>query len=154
METVELGPDDAAELTALYREYGWWADRDRESVATALSNTDLAVGLREGGDLVAAARVVTDFTYYARVYDVIVAAGRRGEGVGRRLVSTLADDGRLSGVNLVLLCREGLAPFYESAGFEPYPEEVDVPEGGREPLRQLVRSREGPRAADADGDEE
>lgn len=143
METVELGPDDAGELTALYREYGWWDDRDPETVETALSNTAVALGVRDAGELVASARVITDFTYYARVYDVVVAEERRGEGVGRTLLSALVDDERLTGVNLVLLCREGLVPFYESAGFEPYPETVAVPEGEREPLVQLIRPREG-----------
>ncbi|ESP89044.1 GNAT family N-acetyltransferase [Candidatus Halobonum tyrrellensis] len=157
METVELDPTDAAELTALYAEYGWWADRDAGAVAAALSNTDLALGVRDGGTLVAAARVLTDFAYYARVYDVVVAADRRGEGLGRALLSALADDERLRGVNLALLCREGLVPFYESAGFEPYPETVGLPEGGEEPLVRMVRPREGLRddeGGDASADDE
>lgn len=153
METVELGADDAAELTALYREYGWWADRDRESVETAVSNTALTLGVRDGGDLVASARVVTDFTYYARVHDVVVAANRRGEGIGRRLVSTLADDERLAGVNLVLLCREGLVPFYESVGFEPYPDTVAAPEADEVRLRQLVHTNAGRDVDDGPADE-
>jgi hypothetical protein len=32
----DLTPDDAAELTALYGEYEWWADRDAENVRRAL----------------------------------------------------------------------------------------------------------------------
>lgn len=38
----------------------------------------------------------------------------------------------------VLLCREGLVPFYESVGFEPYPETVAAPEADEVRLRQLV----------------
>ena len=147
---VDLDPTDAEELLSLYREYGWWDDRQRDDVAEALAHTDVALGLRDGDDLVASARVVTDFVYYARVYDVIVAADRRGEGVGRELLEAAVGDDRLAEVNPVLLCREGLVPLYESVGFEPYPETVAAPEADEVRLRQLVHvERDG---TDEDGD--
>ncbi|MEF8842946.1 MAG: hypothetical protein V5A62_15190 [Haloarculaceae archaeon] len=54
-------------------------------------------------------RVLTEFTYYANVSDVVVAAGRRG-----------------------------LVPFYETVGFELYDGEVGVPEGGTEELVRMT----------------
>ncbi|SHH53952.1 GNAT family N-acetyltransferase [Halobaculum gomorrense] len=143
---VELDAGDAADLHALFGDYGWWDDRERDDVARALANTDLAVGLREhgadadpaAGSLVAGARVITDFVYYARVYDVIVAADRRGDGVGVALVDVLTDHERLDDVKPVLLCREGLVPFYESAGFERYPESVAVPDDDAPDEEDLV----------------
>lgn len=64
---VELDAGDADDLHALFGEYGWWDERERDDVERALANTDLAVGLREhdagteaaSRDLVAAARVLT-----------------------------------------------------------------------------------------------
>ncbi|WP_313691346.1 GNAT family N-acetyltransferase [Halorarum halobium] len=138
LDVVDLDRSDAEELLSRYREYGWWDEREREAVAEALAHTDLAIGLRDGTTLVASARVITDFVYYARVYDVIVAADRRGEGLGRKLLSAILADDRLADVNPVLLCRDGLVPFYESVGFEPYPETVDAPEGEDVELRQLI----------------
>ncbi|MXR41657.1 GNAT family N-acetyltransferase [Halobaculum sp. WSA2] len=138
LRPVELDGDDTEELLALHREYGWWDEREREDVARALANTDLALGLRDGDELVAAARVLTDFVYYARVYDVVVATDRRGDGVGRRLLDVLTDHERLDDVNPVLLCREGLVPFYESAGFERYPESVAVPDDDAPDEEDLV----------------
>lgn len=151
MDVVDLGRDDADELLSLYREYGWWDDRERGNVEDALANTDLAVGVRDGETLVAAARVITDFVYYARVYDVIVAADRRGEGIGRELLSALVEDERLAEVNPVLLCREGLVPFYESVDFEPYPETVAAPETDEAGLRQLIHVGRG--TGEQDGSE-
>jgi len=90
-------------------------------------------------DLVASARVLTDYTYYATVYDVIVAADRRGEGVGRTLMEAVTghpDLQELSGLSL--LCRRGLVPYYESVGFELYDGEVDVPEGTTEELVRMT----------------
>ena len=140
MQSVELDAADAAELHALFAEYGWWDDRTVSGVRDALAETPLALGLQEDGELVAAARVLTDFVYYARVYDVIVAEEYRTEGVGAELLETVVEHPDLSAVNPVLLCREGLVPFYESAGFEPYPETVAHPEGEDEQLRQLIHT--------------
>ena len=77
MTTVrDLTPADAEALTALYRDYEWWADRTTEDVRRALAGTAVAVGVEADGELVAAARVLTDRTYYAKVYDVLRTAKR------------------------------------------------------------------------------
>jgi predicted GNAT family N-acyltransferase len=135
----ELTPEDAPELTALYEDYDWWADREVADVRAALAAALAAVGVADDGDLVAAARVLTDYRFYATVFDVIVAADRRGEGFGERLVAAVRDHPDLqSTAGLSLLCREGLVPFYESVGFERFDREMAVPEGGTE---ELVRMR-------------
>lgn len=146
MATVrDLTPKDAPELTALYEEYEWWEDRDVEGVRRALTATPVAVGVERGGELVAAARVLTDFQYYATVYDVIVAADCRGEGHGDRLLAGVRGHPALQELpRLALLCREGLVPFYESVGFELFDRDIDVPEGGSEPLVRMIYERESP----------
>ena len=140
--TSDLSPDDAEALTALYDDYEWWADRTVEDVRRALAETPVAVGVEADGELVAAARVLTDHTYYAKVYDVIVAVDRRGEGHGRRLLEVVRDHPELRAVDgLALSCREGLVPFYESVGFERFDREMPVPEGGRERLVRMTYGR-------------
>ena len=63
MTTVrDLTPADAEALTALYRHYEWWNDRDPEDVRRALAGTAVAVGVETDDELVAAARVLTDRT--------------------------------------------------------------------------------------------
>lgn len=105
---LELTVEDAHALTALYQEYEWWADRDIDDVREALAETEVAVGIEDAGSLVAAARVLTDFTYYANVFDVIVAADHRGEGVGKTLMTAIVDHPDLQHVDgLSLLCRQG-----------------------------------------------
>jgi predicted N-acetyltransferase YhbS len=140
MATVrDLTPADAEAVTALYRDYEWWDDREVERVRESLADTDVAVGVEDGGSLVAASRTLTDYTYYAVVFDVIVAADRRGEGLGRTLMDGVRDHPDLQSVpGLSLLCRRGLVPFYESVGFERGDQDVEVPEGGTE---ELVRMR-------------
>lgn len=140
----DLSTADAPALTELYGEYEWWADRDVDGVRTALAETPVTVGVETNGELVAAARVLTDHTYYATVYDVIVAADRRGEGYGRRLMRGVVDHPDLQAVpGLSLLCRRGLVPYYESVGFELSEPTVDVPEGGEEDLVRMIHRHDG-----------
>lgn len=100
------------------------------------------MGLRDDGDLVAVARVISDGVYYAKVYDVVVATSRRGENVGTRLMEAVVNHPHLDDVFLSLTCRTGLVEFYERAGFEPYPSPVDRPDGEPEEMRHLVRRRD------------
>ncbi|WP_227353622.1 GNAT family N-acetyltransferase [Haladaptatus salinisoli] len=146
MVTVDYGAT-AEELLELYREYGWWDDREESDVRRALRSTDEVVLLRTGseagsGEPVAAARILTDYVYYAMVYDVIVAADRRGTGVGRELMTAVREHPRLREVSPSLLAREGLVPFYESCGFDAADEAVDHPDGEPEPLVWMVHGRE------------
>lgn len=139
----DLTPADAEELAALYGDYEWWADRDAETVREALAETDVAVGVESNGELVGAARVLTDYTYYAQMYDVIVAAERRDEGFGRELLEGVLAHPDLQSVDgLSLLCREGLVPFYESVGFELFESDTEIPEGGMEDLVRMTYERE------------
>lgn len=138
-----LTPADAEALTALYEEYEWWDDREVQNVRTAIEETPVAIGLDVDGDLVASARVLTDHVYYATVYDVIVAADHRGDGLGERLLDVVVSHPDLQAVpGLSLLCRKGLVPYYESVGFELSDPEVEVPEGGTEQLVRMVYEHE------------
>jgi len=103
----------ADDLVALFETYGWWADRDRSEVRAALAGTDELVVLRDEGTPVAAARVLTDYVYYAQVYDVVVHGDRRGEGLGRELMTAVVEHPRLRDVSPSLLAREGVVEFYE-----------------------------------------
>ena len=139
LRSDELGPRDAEALAELYRSYEWWDDRTAEDVRRALEATDLAVGLFDSDDLVAAGRVLTDGVYYAKVYDVIVAETYRGRGVGAEVMAAIRSRGALSDVDVVTLdCREGLVPFYESCGFERHPMTVGSGEHEGESLVPMV----------------
>lgn len=140
----DLTPEDAPELTALYEEYEWWEDREVDDVREALAGTEVAVGVEAlDGVLVAAARILTDYTYYATVFDVIVAADLRDEGFGETLMEAVVDHPDLQAVpGLSLLCRDGLVPFYESVGFELYGREFEVPEGGTQELVRMTYSHD------------
>ncbi len=111
----------AQDVLALYHDHEWWEDRADKDVERAIARTDVFIGLKdtETSRLVASARVLTDYTYYAAIYDVIVAEDRRGEGLGKQLLQELVEHPDLQDVDTLHLdCQVDLVPFYEKAGFE------------------------------------
>jgi len=138
-----LQPQDAKDLTELYNEYDWWGDRTVPEVRKTLIETDITNGIELNGNLIASCRVLTDYTYYARVFDVIVKKEHQNEGVGKKLMRTTQNHPELQSVpGISLLCREGLAPFYKSTGFEIFGPKVDHPDGNPEELIRMTYSKD------------
>ena len=108
------------DLYELYRNEWWTEGRTLEDVETMVRNTDEIVGFceSESGDLVAFARVLTDYVYQALVQDVIVAEPYRDRGLGKRVVTRVLEHPELESVDLVdLYCTPDLVPFYAGLGF-------------------------------------
>lgn len=142
---VDLDARAAPEVRSLYDTYEPWSDRTDSEVEDLLANSDEVVGLRttDSDRLVACARVLTDYRAYGMVYDVIVAADRRGEGLGARLLEAVVDHPRLRDVALSLHSREELVPFYEACGFERYDDGVEGPDGETITYRWMRTDRRG-----------
>lgn len=67
------------------------------------------------------------------LYHLAVRSEHRGQGIGRALISALADDSQRQGKSYIQLkCPEALPAntFYESLGFQP----IGVEKGNRRPL--------------------
>lgn len=103
------------DLMALYAGEFWCAHRTRDRVLNLLRHTSLITGIvDDGGRLVAFCRVLTDFEYRATLYDVIVAPGRRGEGLGAKVVDAMLNHPKMASVESVYLaCKPEMAPFYQ-----------------------------------------
>ena len=108
------------DLRDLYHAYTSWEDRTLDDVRTAIEFSNEVVGLCPVGtdELIACARVLTDYTYYGTVYDVIISTDHRREGLGTRLMSEVIEHPALRSIDLYLGARDGLVPFYEACGFE------------------------------------
>lgn len=141
LHTRELTPDDAPAVIRIFDTFEWWEGRDEDDLATALERTDVAIGVEEDGELIAAARVLTDGVYYAKIYDVVVHADYRGRGVGRELMEAIDSHPGLQDVYVALDCREGLVPFYEACGLEPHDMTYEH-DGEDEPVQVMYYPRE------------
>jgi GNAT superfamily N-acetyltransferase len=76
---------------------------------------------RRDGNLVGFVNVLWDGLVHAWLQDTMVAAGARGEGIGRRLVEAAAAGTRAAGCEILHVdFDEDLRPFYiDACGFRP-----------------------------------
>ena len=94
-------------------------DRTLNEAKRCLIGSQLTVGvLDQGGNLVAFARVLTDYTFKALIFDLIVDEPHRGNKLGDRLLAHLRAHPSLAHVkHFELYCRDDVLDFYVSRGF-------------------------------------
>jgi GNAT superfamily N-acetyltransferase len=85
-----------------------------------LAGSDAVVSAVDGdGALVGFARALSDGAYRSTIFDLIVAPEWRERGLGRALVERILATPALERCRRTdLVCKEEVAPFYESLGFE------------------------------------
>jgi GNAT superfamily N-acetyltransferase len=107
------------ELHALYQNEWWSKGRTLDETRRCVSGSQICLGLVDpSATLAGFSRVLTDFTFKALIFDVIVAPKYRGTGLGDKLVSLTTSHERLLGVkSFELYCLPELVPFYERHSF-------------------------------------
>lgn len=107
------------ELYALYCKEWWTQGRTFDEMTDMLVHSDLVLGCcSDDGQLVGFARVLTDYTFKALIFDVIIDEDFRGHGLGQSIVNRIINHETLSRVrSFELYCPERLVPFYEKLGF-------------------------------------
>jgi len=110
---------DLYQLLSLFQLAAFWAkDRTVEDLEIAIANSDPAIGVWDGEQLIGFARATSDGIYRAAIWDVVVDPSYQGEGLGRKLVETVLAHPRLSRVERVYLMTTHQQKFYERIGFE------------------------------------
>lgn len=106
-------------LHALYQNEWWTRGRTLEETRQCVAGSPINIGIVDERDtLQAYARVLTDYTFKALIFDVIVAPNQRGRGLGERLIATVKSHVKLQGVkHFELYCLPEMVPFYEKQGF-------------------------------------
>ena len=115
----ELSEKHIEQLHALYQTE--WSARGRslENTKLCVNGSQICIGITsEGDDLIGFARVLTDFTFKALIFDVIVTQTERGKGLGDRLISLVKNHERLKLVrHFELYCLPEMLSFYKKHGF-------------------------------------
>lgn len=99
------------EIAASY----WAHGRSREAVLTSLENS-LGFALLEGDKQIGCARVVTDYSTFAYLCDVIILPERRGRGYAKLLMETILTHPKLGAVKWILRTKDAHG-LYEKFGF-------------------------------------
>jgi GNAT superfamily N-acetyltransferase len=108
---------DVAQLLALYH-ITWWAkERTTEQVVRALEHSRPVLTAWDGPKLVGFTRVISDLTYRATIWDVIVADTHQKRGIGREMMRRVLDHPDLETVTMFLLLTKDQHRFYEHLGF-------------------------------------
>ena len=110
-----------SQLVELLHKTYWAENRPAEAIEQSIRNS-LCYGVYdpEGDNLIGFARVITDYatTYY--LCDVVVEEARRGNGIGKALLTEIVTDSRLLGLKALLLTRDAHG-FYQPFGFREEP---------------------------------
>ena len=115
----EFDETRVAQLHAFFAREWWTAGRSLEETRRCVEGSQVRIGLiDDAGDLIGFARVVTDYTFKALIFDVIVAESYRGKGLGDRLIELVLSHPDLARVrHFELYCLPDAGSFYARHGF-------------------------------------
>jgi GNAT superfamily N-acetyltransferase len=114
-----LSESQVSDLMELYQNEIWCDKRTRDDVVKMLAATDVIIGLVDGDDrLIGFVRALTDFTYRAMIFDVIVKPTHRKMGLGAQLMDAVINHPQLQAVESICLgCLLPMIPFYKRWDF-------------------------------------
>jgi len=108
---------DLAWITKMLQASYWASTRSETAIRRSIENS-LCYGVyeRASGAQIGFARIVTDGATFAWLCDVVIDAGHRNRGLGKRLVEVILSDSRLNGVTFRLATKDAHS-LYERYGF-------------------------------------
>lgn len=115
----ELSKKHIVQLHALYQAEWWTRGRSLAETTKCVCGSQVCIGITsEHDDLIGFVRVLTDFTFKALIFDLIVMPSERGKGLGNKLLSLVKNHEQLKSVrHFELYCLPEMFSFYEKHGF-------------------------------------
>src|SRR5687767_1142960 len=102
----------------LLEQADWGQGRKNTEVAQQIHSSDAVFSVWDATKLVGFARVLTDYSYVATVWDFIVAKEYQGKGVGSRLLKAILGYPDMIGVRKWAVFSPVNADFFEQHNFE------------------------------------
>jgi len=121
MKVVErLDQKQIEQLFHLYRNEWWCKERTLIQTQKVVENSSLIFGIVDSSNnLIAFARVLSDFTFKAFIFDVIVDKAHRGKGLSDKLLSAIINHSKLQNIETIeLYCLPEMKPLYAKYGFK------------------------------------
>jgi ribosomal protein S18 acetylase RimI-like enzyme len=122
-------PVEIARLIELYRHAGWWAEStDNASLVSGIvAGSHCFLVARQSETIVAMGRAISDRVSDAYIQDVTVDTEFRGQGIGSRMVTILADRLMADGIGWIgLIAERNTHSFYQPLGFSPMVDSVPM----------------------------
>lgn len=120
MEILEkLSDDYVSQLATLYRNVWFTQGREIPDIKRMLEKSYLTLAFVKDDRLIGFCRAISDGVYKAFLFDVIVEADYKNQGIGRYIIETAMEHKKLRDVkHIELYCPEEISPFYKKMGFE------------------------------------
>ena len=96
----------------------WCLNIPKHTLKTALSNSLCYVVKSEDGELLAFARVVSDYATFANLLDVFVLPEYRGASVGKTLIKAVIEHPKIQGLRRFTLATKDAHGLYQQFGFK------------------------------------
>ena len=114
-----LSEKNIEELYNLYQKEWWTKGHTLQQTRDCVKGSQINIGiLTDENTLIAYARVLTDFTFKALIFDVIVSDSQRGNGLGNKLIELIKNHKSLASIkHFELYCLPEMFTFYEKHGF-------------------------------------
>ena len=107
---------DVASIHSFLSERSYWAHGRSREVVERTIETSLCFGIYAQQELVAFARVVTDYATFGWVCDVFVLESHRGHGLGKWLIEAVVRHPELQGLKRLLLATRDAQGLYREYG--------------------------------------
>jgi ribosomal protein S18 acetylase RimI-like enzyme len=107
-----------SQVRKLFDNHSFWAQgRSLRDLVRMLLGSCSVVSAWEGSRLVGIGRATSDGVFRAVLWDVVVAEGHQGRGLGRRIVEALMASPPVAASERVYLMTTSSSGFYERLGF-------------------------------------
>jgi len=115
----KFSDDHIKQVHQLYKEVWWAKERTLEDTIDCVQGSQVCIGILDSSDkLIGFTRIISDFIYKAIIFDVIVSADHRNNGLGQTLMSLVRSHDKLKKVkHFELYCLPEMEAFYSSFGF-------------------------------------
>lgn len=114
--SIKDKPIQAVKLKELYRQAGWWPERDKVAIKKMLEASS-CFGAWNEEELIGFVRLIHDGTFRGYIEDVLVHPLWRKRGIAEALLELVKQD--FSGLDIIsLFCEEELIPYYQKLGFK------------------------------------
>ena len=116
----KLDDDHIKDLCAMMRDVWWGGDRTVDYVRKIVENSDIIFAVIQRGSekLIGFARVLTDYSVSAVIFDVIIHKGYRSCGLGSFVMKSIVGNPELKKCErLDLFCKVEMREYYKQFGF-------------------------------------
>lgn len=119
MEVIyELSNNHIQDLHNLYKNEWWTNKRTLEETGKCIQGSQICIGLIENNSLIGFVRVITDYTFKALIFDLIINSEYRANNLGIKLMRLVKNHTELKEVtHFELYCLPELVDFYKQFEF-------------------------------------